>query len=114
MDMLEQLRKHNPHLPLFSVLDPAFAPYGRVLPILDPASLKTALAQTKIPEAGNRYVASDPVLEATIDVRPLAKTVYGGMAVQAGCDVLCNSFHNRCFSHSRLPNEGGVIFLPTG
>ena len=87
MDMLEKLRKKNPHLPLFSVLDPAFAPYGRVLPVLDPASLKAALAQTKIPEAGNRYVASDPVLETTPDVRYLVDTVYGGMAVQAGC---CN------------------------
>ena len=87
MDMLEELRNKNPHLPLYSVLDPAFAPYGRVLPVLDPASLKTALAQTKIPEAGNRYVASDPTLEATPDVRHLADTVYGGMAVQAGC---CN------------------------
>ena len=87
MDMLEELRKKNPHLPLFSVLDPAFAPYGRVLPVLDPASLRAALAQTRIPEAGNCYTASDPVLEATPDVRHLAKTVYGGMAVQAGC---CN------------------------
>ncbi len=87
MDMLEELRKKNPRLPLFSVLDPAFAPYGRVLLVLDPASLRAALAQTRIPEAGNCYTASDPVLEATPDVRHLADTVYGGMAVQAGC---CN------------------------
>ena len=87
MDMLQELREKNPHLPLYSVLDPAFAPYGRVLPVRDPASLKAALAQTKIPETGNRYVASDPILEATVDVRHLADTVFGGMAVQAGC---CN------------------------
>lgn len=87
MDMLEKLRKKNPHLPLFSVLDPAFAPYGRVLPVLDPASLKGAMERTVIPETGNRYVASDPALEGTPDVQNLARTVYGGMAVQAGC---CN------------------------
>ena len=87
MDMLEELRKKNPNLPLYSVLDPAFAPYGRVLPVLDPASLRAALVQTRIPETGNCYTASDPVLEATPDVRYLADTVYGGMAVQAGC---CN------------------------
>ena len=46
MDMLEKLRKKNPHLPLFSVLDPAFAPYGRVLPVLDPASLEMLLIST--------------------------------------------------------------------
>ena len=87
MDMLTFLREKNPRLPLYSVLDPAFAPYGRVLPVLDPASLRAALVQTRIPETGNCYTASDPVLEATPDVRHLADTVYGGMAVQAGC---CN------------------------
>ena len=87
MNLLEDLKRKNPGLPLFSVLDGAFAPYGRVLPVLDPASLRAAMAQTKIPEAGNCYVASDPILEATADVRHLAHTVYGGMAVQAGC---CN------------------------
>ena len=87
MDMLEELRNKNPHLPLYSALDPAFAPYGRVLAVRDPASLRAALAQTKIPETGNCYVTSDPVLEAAPDVRNLAGTVYGGMAIQAGC---CN------------------------
>ena len=87
MDMLAFLREKNPGLPLYSVHDPAFAPYGRVLPLTDPASLRAAMAQTRIPEAGNSYVASDPALEATADVRRLADTVYGGMAVQAGC---CN------------------------
>ena len=87
MDMLDSLREKNPNLPLWSVFDPAFAPYGRVLPVRDPASLKAALAQTAIPEKGNQYTASLPLLEATPDVRRLADTVYGGMAVQAGC---CN------------------------
>ena len=87
MDMLDLLRQKNPDLPLYSVFDPAFAPYGRVLPVLDPASLGAALEKTAIPETGNSYTASDPGLEATPDVRELARAVYGGMAVQAGC---CN------------------------
>ena len=87
MDMLDHLRQKNPKLPLYSVFDPAFAPYGRVLPIRDPSSLQAAMARTAIPETGNSYTASDPGLEATPDVRELARTVYGGMAVQAGC---CN------------------------
>ncbi len=87
MILLEELRKKNPDLPLFSVYDPAFAPYGRVLPVHDPASLKAAMERTDIPETGNRYTASDPGLEAAPDVRRLKDTVYGGMAIQAGC---CN------------------------
>lgn len=87
MDMLESLRKKNPNLPLYSVLDLAFAPYGRVLPVHDPSSLRAAMERTAIPATGNSYTASDPDLEATADVRRLRDTVYGGMAVQAGC---CN------------------------
>ena len=87
MEMLDFLREKNPNLPLYSVHDPAFAPYGRMLPIVDPASLRAAMEKTVIPGTGNSYVASDPILEATADVRRLADTVYGGMAVQAGC---CN------------------------
>ena len=87
MDMLAFLREKNPRLPLFSVHDPAFAPYGRVLPIHDPASLKAAMDETVIPAEGNSYTASHPVLEAAPDVGLLRDTVYGGMDIQAGC---CN------------------------
>ncbi len=87
MDVLERLKKKNPGLPLFSVHDPAFAPYGRVLPIHDPASLRAALEKTAIPQEGNSYTASHPALEAAPDVKRLRDTVYGGMAIQAGC---CN------------------------
>ncbi len=87
MITLEDLKRKNPHLLLYSVHDPAFAPYGRVLPIHDPASLKAAMESTAIPLEGNSYAASVPALEATPDVRRLAASVYGGMAIQAGC---CN------------------------
>lgn len=87
MDMVAFLRNKNPDLPLFSVHDPAFAPYGRVLPIRDAAALRTAMNETPIPETGNRYTASHPVLEAAPEIRRLRDTVYGGMAIQAGC---CN------------------------
>ncbi len=86
MTITEQLRSANPQLPLYDVHNPAFAPYGRVLPHPDPALFET-LRQTAIPESGNRYVASDPALEALDAVRTIERTVYGGMPVQAG---FCN------------------------
>ena len=87
MDMLAFLREKNPRLPLFSVHDRAFAPYGRVLPVHDPASLKAAMNGTAIPAEGNSYTASVPALEAVPDIWHIQDTVYGGMAIQAGC---CN------------------------
>ena len=85
-EMLEMLREKNPALPLFSVLDPEFRRYGRVLSA-DTKALSAALAATQIPEEGNCYVASLPELEA-VDLMPaLQRTVFGGMPIQAGC---CN------------------------
>jgi len=87
MTILEQLQHKNPNLPLFSVTDPAFAPYGRILPCADTAALSRAMEQTGIPESGNRYVAGDPALEALDAIKEIGRTVYGGMPIQAG---FCN------------------------
>ena len=87
MTILEQLQNKNPGLPLFSVTDPAFAPYGRVLPCEDKDALSAAMDQTGIPENGNRYVASDPALEQLFVIAEIGRTVYGGMPIQAG---FCN------------------------
>ena len=87
MISLETLRKKNPHLHLYSVTDPDFLPYGRVLSLRDTAALSEALRATAIPLSGNRYVASDPALEATAAVKEIETTVFGGMPIQAG---FCN------------------------
>ena len=92
MDNLQALRAANPKLRLYSVFDPEFAPYGRVLPCEAPAALSAALEQTPIPETGNRYEASVELLEAVPVVRVLQNTVYGGMEVQAG---FCNGNGDR-------------------
>ncbi len=84
MDILKELRSVNPALRLYSVFDPEFAPYGRVLRLPEEAALAEAMERTPIPEAGNCYVASDPVLEALAAVKEAARTVYGGLPVQAG------------------------------
>ena len=92
MDKLHQLREANPNLRLYSVFDPQFAPYGRVLPCTDPAALSSALEATLIPETGNRYEASVEDLEALPAVRALQSAVYGGMEIQAG---FCNGNGDR-------------------
>ena len=87
MSILEQLCKKNPDLPLYAVTDPAFEPYGRVLPCEEEDALFHAMEQTGIPETGNRYVAADAALEALAAIDAIAKTVFGNMPVQAG---FCN------------------------
>ena len=87
MTIFEQLQSKNPDLKLFCVTDPEFAPYGRILPCTDTLTLSRAMDETGIPESGNRYVASDPALEALDPIETVGKTVFGGMPIQAG---FCN------------------------
>lgn len=84
MTILEQLCAKNPGLPLFSVTDPAFAPYGRVLPCPDAAALSAALERTPIPPEGNCYVASCEELEALAEAERLRRLVYGESEIQLG------------------------------
>ena len=84
MTALDALRAKNPALELCSVTDAAFAPYGRLLPLGDAAPLAAALAKTPIPESGNRYVASEPALEALAAAKTARRLAFGDMPVQAG------------------------------
>ncbi len=87
MTILEQMQNENPDLKLYAVNDPEFARYGQVLPCADTAALSRAMDETGIPESGNRYVASDPKLEALDAIETVGRTVFGGMPIQAG---FCN------------------------
>ncbi len=87
MDLLEKLKEKNPALPLYSVLDPAFAAYGRVLELGDCAELAKALDGTEIPAEGNCYQASVPALEATAEAAAICRTVFGETEIEAG---FCN------------------------
>ena len=51
-----------------------------------------ALEATPIPGSGNRYVASEPAVEALAVVREIGRTVYGGMPIQTG---YCNGNGDR-------------------
>ena len=89
MTAFAAIKRLNPELPLYSVLDPVFARYGRVLEVPDGKDLIRKLAATPLPETGNSYQASDELLEKTDTVKAFAATVFGGMELQAG---FCNGF----------------------
>ena len=81
--MLKTLRQKNPELKLYSVLDPEFRRYGRMLNA-ETEELAAAMAETEIPEEGNCYKASVPALEAVPLMKSLRRTAYGEMEIQAG------------------------------
>ncbi len=91
MNQLSQLREKNPDLKLFSVLDPEFRRYGRVLEG-DTKELAAALDTCGIPESGNCYQASVSILENVEMMEKVRRVVFGDLEIEAG---YCNGNGNR-------------------
>lgn len=75
---------------IYSVNDPEFRKYGRVINNVDLTSLVEALKKTEVPE-GVVYEPSVASLEATSAMKALSETTYGEMPIQIG---YCNG-HNK-------------------
>ena len=85
MDKLEALQKANPQIAIYSVNDPAFKPYGRVVQMDTKAFCQAAEAAVTLPEEGSKYLASVPELEAVEStMKILENEVYGELPIQIG------------------------------
>ena len=113
-NVLEMLREKNPGLPLYSVLDPEFRRYGRVLSG-DTAELAKALDTCAIPEEGNCYHASEPVLEKVGLMKDMKRIVFGDMPIEAGfCNgrgYTLNAMEYHKCSEVNFSTTGAVLLL---
>jgi len=82
--LLDDLRKANPGLTLFSSDDPSFAPYGEPVEGSWPALVAALEAHAPIPEQGVVYVGSHPPLESCADAERMRSLVFGNLPVQLG------------------------------
>ena len=85
---------------IYSVYDPEFRPYGKVLEGYDTAPIVEALANhTPLPEAVE-YVPSEPALESLPVKEQMQDHVFGGMPVQLGW---CNGHNTKlnCLEYHR-------------
>ncbi|MBD5093963.1 MAG: DUF4867 family protein [Subdoligranulum sp.] len=69
---------------IYSIHDPEFKPYGKVLENYDTVCLRKAMDAIPLPESGTAYEPSIPALEATCVYGQLQNNAYGGMPVQLG------------------------------
>ena len=69
---------------IYSVTDPEFKSYGRILSGLDTKELTEAMKTIALPAAGTNYQAGIDKLEALPIYAQLQNNVYGGMPVQVG------------------------------
>lgn len=109
------LVEKNPGLPLYSVLDPEFAPYGQVLDLGDVSALADAMRALPIPENGNCYAPSDDTLMALPETERIKRSVFGDMPIQAGyCNgrgfTLNAEEYHRC-SEVNFTTTGLVLLL---
>lgn len=97
-------------LKIYSVLDPEFKEYGRVVDGYDYSSLlKTLVETTPQPADHTIYVPSDEKLEADPVFGDLRDNCYGGMPIQIG---YCNGSNTRlnCLEYHR----DSEIDIPAG
>ena len=69
---------------IYSVYDPEFRPYGKVLEGYVTTQLCTAMSAFPLPEEGTAYQPSIPELESCAIFEELGRRFYGGMPIQLG------------------------------
>lgn len=93
--MLTKLRALNPNLPFYSVQDPAFRRFGRVVDFPAPKWLAVCQEAAVMPPSGTRYVPSMPELEEMTEEFCAAKHALRG---EGSCQVGC------CWGYNRFLN----------
>ncbi len=91
--MIENLRKLNPELEIYSVRDAEFIKYGRFLNI-NTEEIVDACLKLKFPEDKSEYIASVEALEKLNVSDRLRTEMFGGCPVQIGLTHGYNRFMN--------------------
>ncbi len=101
---------------IYSVFDPEFKSYGKVVSGLEDtaAEIVAALGKTPLPE-GTDYVAMDPSLQSLPAAKAVSEHLFGGMPVQLGW---CNGHNTKlnCVEYHRdsefnLGTEDFILLL---
>lgn len=102
---------------IFSVNDPEFCAYGRVVTGMDDVAseLVSGLAKTRMPESGTDYVPSEPIMEELPARAAVRDNLFGGMPCEIGW---CNGHNTKlnCLEYHRdsefnLGTEDFILLL---
>lgn len=92
--MLDHLRKKNPGLKMYSVLDPEFCQFGRVIPNIDAAEIIAIGKKFENPKTGIQYLPSEEKLEALAVAKQIRTEIFGTLPTETGY----------CWGHNSLLN----------
>lgn len=107
---MQNLKLKNPDLPLYSVLDPEFAPYGRVITDIDSKSLIEEAKKIALPEEGSAYTPSIEEFEKLPIKDEMQGRFFGALDAQIGYCYGHNSFLNALEWH--IGSEINVAVTP--
>ncbi len=91
---MQNLIEKNPTLKIYSVNDPEFLTFGKVVDHIDVSSLIEEAKKIPLPEVGSSYQASTPAFEALPVAKEIADYFYGTMPTEIGY----------CWGHSSFLN----------
>lgn len=108
MNQLEKLRSLNPGLPFYSVHDEEFRRYGRVIDFDAQGLIDACVKAAPMPEAGSRYLADIPELEAGGMLETVRHTLRGEGSCQIGC---CWGYNNKlnCLEYHRASEHNIAV-----
>lgn len=92
--MLENLRKKNPDIKIYSVLDEEFNSFGRVIKNIDVEEIIETAKQIEYPESGVRYLPSEESFEKLQIAEQLRTEIFGTLPTETGY----------CWGHSSFLN----------
>lgn len=108
--MLEELRKKNADIKIYSITDEEFRSFGRIIEDADSSGIIEAAKAIPLPQEGSAYTASVELLEGLEGVKALEKNMLGELPAQAGYCCGYSSFLNAAEWHSS--NEINIAVTP--
>lgn len=92
--MIDKLKKLNPDIEFYSVLDDEFAEFGRIIADISPDEIIAVAKTIENPETGSKYVPTEPKFEALDIAEEITDKVFGTLPTQIGY----------CWGHNTLMN----------
>lgn len=109
--MLDLLRKKNPSLKFYSIFDPSFSAFGKILDMNNFSQLSSYMNhETIMPKSGNYYIAHDESFASSISNKDIYEDIFGDMPIEFGYVNGFNSHLNALEYHKS--SEINVALTP--
>ena len=105
---IEALRAKNPNLPFYTVFDPEFREYGRVIPFAGEAFEKACEEACEMPQSRTMYNPDIPELEQNGLLEAACHELRGDGSCQVGCCWGYNSLLN-CLEYHRASEHNIAV-----